>query len=231
MREIKLYKLEHFLKDAPSMSDLVLSEVSQSDIDDYSEEFQELTKQMSLDDDVMRECASTMREEVNFYWGDYEKQSKYIERMLRNEPNRVSDHYSQYTNPRTITRSVERAKEKVSNLGVVSATTGIGEKSVEDIDLAILFLMNEGFVFGTDFNAHNAVDIAKAKASENVVEGKMDNFEISSRACEECHKIASQPTSGFLKSRELMCECGSEHFEMKMSFGNEGKVFLKEVGE
>ena len=232
-RKLELYEMKHPLKDALDQSDLIVSQYTTEDIENYETEWNIMNTHRTADQDTCNESREALSEEVKFYFGKYSKEDKYFDRMVRNGDTKASAHYGRYPLPRTLVDKIETAKENVENMSIVSATVGVAEKTVDDIDSAISYLLKEGFTFGSDFNAHNAVDIARSNVNQSLVEGKPTNIIWECESCDECDSMPTNVSTQYLNNERLMCECGNKEMKASIRF-KDNKVYIMDkhiVGE
>ena len=232
-RELKLYEMKHHMKDALDQSDLVVSQYTDKDLANYETEWNIMNTHRSADTDICSESREALSQEVIFNFGKYSKEDKYFDRMVRNGDTKAAQHYGQYPLPKTLADKIATAKENVENMSIVSATVGVAEKTVDDIDSAISYLLKEGFTFGSDFNAHNAVDIARSNVNQSLVEGKPTNIIWECESCENCDSMPTNVSTQYLNNERMMCECGNKEMKATIRF-KDNKVFIMDkhtIGE
>jgi len=224
-RKLELYEMTHPLKDALDQSDLVISQYTIEDREAYEKEWNLMNTHRMADRDICQESRVALNEEVEFYFGQYSKEDKYFDRMIRQGESKATAHYSKYPLPKTLDERIESAKENVENMSIVSATVGVADKTVDDIDSAISYLLKEGYAFGSDFNAHNAVEIARSNVNQSIVEGKPSNVIFNADACDECNEIPNTPSPQYLNNERMFCGCGNTEMKASIRF-SDNKVFI-----
>lgn len=185
------------------MSDALLAEVTSEDLNKYQDEWDKLEKQRGED---VASVQSVMIDTLNglmYMFGDDSKEVKYINRALNKGTTVVDAHYEQFTPPSEVAKMVKDAKLKV---GANVSQIGLSETNVDDLNDAIKYLTGIGYVFGRDFTAHNAVEIAETSYMEKLIG---DDVGISRllENLETCSKCNSKPTSLDISMSKVNCGC------------------------
>ena len=209
---VELYKMKHYLTGIRDMANSVLADVTDAHIDEYEAEHAKMRDVYRVDVEVVRETKARVRRDIGFLWGDYNKQWKYVDRNLRTELTKVDSHYQIYPDPTSIRRMVSNARDEINKNVGNTAKSGLGQKSMEEIDSAIKFLISQGYSYGTDFSSHNAVDIMSSLAPETFHNSMVSNLANFSRpeCCGSWDNDSYQAASKMREKNKMWCECGSE---------------------
>ena len=219
--------MTHPMKDALDQSDLIIAQYTKKDLHAYEVEWDIMNTHRVADGDICLQSRQALEEEVEFYFGQYSKEDKYFCRSIRSVETKASKHYSNYPLPKTLRDVVVNAQENVENMSIVSATVGVAEKTVDDIDSAISYLLKEGYSFGNDFNAHNAVDIAKSSVNQSLVEGKPTNIIWDCAVCLDCNQMPTNVSTEYLNNERMFCGCGNTEMKASVRF-KDNQVFIRD---
>ena len=167
-----LYYITHPLADR-DLPEQTLATFTDEDVAEYKAEYEQYR---SIQNDAVREMAdhiATCRDYLKVIFGaEYDcKQIKYFDRMSRGGETVTDKHAKQYIHPETSKQEVLTAREKYCNLmGSSNAPKASGEDTLQEINNACTFLMENGYALGSDFTVSNAVSIAKTVVSEKIEE-------------------------------------------------------------
>ena len=202
--KLNLYEPKSKLAFAETLSDELLSEVTPTDLITYEREFKILNEKKAEDLTLAQERIETLRMALSQTFGSDSRQLKYIDRELTKGDTVVDRHYSRFSEPKAVETKVESAGLKV---GKDSVRAGLSETNVDELNDAIEYLTKNGYVFGRDFNAHNAVDMAKVGYVEECRE-KPEKVRFSDEI-ERCGECETDITSEHLDLSQfhLSCRC------------------------
>ena len=163
-----LARPNHFLADANDMDTNALSSVTRSELDEYR-------KAHEGDYDVLRkedlttsqEATSAIKANLDLLFGIDSKQSKYFDRQLKGGETLFDSHYREIKAPSELTRKVDRATEQEAIQTTVSIG-GVDDTTMAEVSTGIEYLIKNGYAYGTDFSATNAVDVAKSLYLETI---------------------------------------------------------------
>ena len=149
-----LARPNHFLADANDMDNNALSSVTRSELDEYR-------KAHEGDYDVLRkedlttsqEATSAIKANLDLLFGIDSKQSKYFDRQLKGGETLFDSHYREIKAP---------AIQTTVSIG------GIDDTTMAEVSTGIEYLIKNGYAYGTDFSATNAVDVAKSLYLETI---------------------------------------------------------------
>jgi len=168
MTELNLYEIKHMLKDFKHFPEEALSAISYSDIDEYETEYIVYEEKTREDIQTRRALYNKINSDISILFEKNSKQHKYFIRAYhKEEGDVVSIHSKKYTPPKQIMRRVKDAKDKYEISSASSAK--VDKFTMDNIDECISYLIENGFVFGKDFNANNAIDIATGVATDNIM--------------------------------------------------------------
>jgi len=221
---LHLYKPKSKLALCDSLSDELLSDFTDNDIADWEREYdQKLVLKRSDDIGTTQTVIADAQSALTFLFGEDSKQLKYINRALQ-KGETVSDvHYNKFINPKDAKAQIESAKIKC---GTHSASVGLNQTNVDDLNEAIDFLIGKGYIFGRDFNAHNAIAVAKASYLETCMDNN-ENVKLDSTVeeCEGCEKEFDD-SSVDVTQMTLSCGCYQEN-PLEISFSDGTPMFVK----
>lgn len=208
----ELYHIKHPLSDR-DMSPQALASFSDSDVAEYRSEFEEYRRVQSDAVTQMHELASKTRQYFNALFGDDSKQSKYLNRMIRNGELLTDQHAHLYPQPRTVGSKVEDARKQYCNfLSDDNAPKVGGDDTLIEINNAAGFLLEKGLSLNVDFTISNAVALAESMASESFD----DALEVSGQLTFDQHNIV-------LKGMNVE----QDKFSVYESGGNYGQLRLR----
>jgi len=206
-KNLQLYEPKSRLAYADSMSQELLSEFNDNDIQLYRDEYSVLKTCQTEDITETQGVISEVLKGLKFMFGESSKQTKYIERALAKGETVCDTHYAKFAHPEQIKQGVASAKLKCNGQ---STQVGLSETNVDDLNDAIGYLTEKGFVFGRDFTAHNAVDMAKALYLENCqCDSNLIRLQKNTPDCDGCeqeYSAGNVNTQGFT----LSCRCYEE---------------------
>ena len=107
---------------------------------------------------------------------------------------------------------LDARKAKKSTSHVVLA-----DRDVTQIDCAIQYLVQNGYVYGKDFNANNVVNIAKSVAIQDLTNNEFDGLLEQSADCSE---VCSDTAYDAMVNEDIIrieCACGSASRDMSIS--------------
>jgi len=161
------HKINHRLKNVHKMPLESFSTISDRDLDSYEEEFDEYLEKTREDEQYLRTVTQEAFGKVKEIFGEYSKQAKYFSRAFDKGETLLDEHKNLYKPPSWMREKVEEAKKK-DNLKIIPQGC-VDNLTMESMDGCISFLLSEGYVFGKDFHAHNAIDISRGVAKEVVL--------------------------------------------------------------
>lgn len=201
--KLNLYSPNTKLALASEMSDALLAEVTPEDLNKHQDEWDKLEKQRGEDVTNVQSVMIDTLSGLKYMFGDDSKEVKYINRALSKGTTIVDTHYEQFTTPSEVAKMVKDAKLKV---GANVSQLGLSETNVDDLNDAIKYLTEIGYVFGRDFTAHNAIEIAETSYMENLV-GDDDGINRLLENLETCSKCDYKPTSLDISMSKVNCGC------------------------
>jgi len=222
MTEYKLKEFTHFLKDAESISVKILSEVTHAQVAEYKIEYSEFKNDWDSDRAISMKKKSLILQEIQCLYGDG-KQFKYLDRTFHSgkEKSLVDKHYQSIPCPSKVERLLKDAKTKVTARNAITATT-LSDEDIAGLDEAIKFLSSEGMVYGSDFNAYNAVQIAKTTShvlfSRMSESEKLSHFNIPS--CSICENPFANPLADDNGIVSLKCNCWNNKRQYQIELTN-----------
>ena len=202
--KLELYEPHSRLAYANSMSPEILSEFSTHDVSTYELEYSTLTRHKQEDTTKAQHVIKEVQAGLDFLFGKDSKQAKYITRAFIKGETICDVHYAKFSEPHNLSELLEGAKLRCGNQ---ATKVGLSETNVDELNNAIEYLTEKGFAFGRDFNAHNAVDMAKAQYLEQCL---MDADSISlSENIEDCGECDTkyEKESINIQSGSLACRC------------------------
>jgi len=167
MKTPDIYHIQHPLADR-DLPQETLSTFTDADIAEYTSEYEEYRRVQNEAVRASKEIYDTCRNSMIALFGDSDgKQVRYLDRNMRNGQSFVDQHARRYLNPGYIKSSVEEAREKYCAFtSTANAPKTGGEDTLQEINNAVVFLMERHLKLGVDFTVSNAVSVARTVASE-----------------------------------------------------------------
>ena len=164
-----LYHIQSPLASFYSIKKSILATFSDQQLDHYKAEYARyLTAQRAAVADGSVKC-DQLRELVReLFGGRNSKQYKYFERMVKNGELVVDKHSQLYAHPDKVAKAVKEAREEYSSAHSTRITLGADDSTLEEMNNAVAFLLNNGYVLNTDFTVANAVTIAQRHVRQNI---------------------------------------------------------------
>ena len=165
VKKPEMYHIEHYLKDANTLPKEALAIVSDQDLVGYENEFAVYQKQQQQVVQEISTMSTETKERVEVIFGRTSKQYKYIERAIYNGEALADQHNELFPKPHRVREFVETAKLRCPNLGKQQSGSSRSEDSIEEMNSAVTYLINEGLSLNSEFTIGNAVEVAKARRS------------------------------------------------------------------
>ena len=182
-KKFNMYVPKSRLAYVDTLTDELLEDFSLSDISDYETEYDDSISVWKKEDmETSQEYIQDLRKGIKLLFGAESKQTKYFDRALT-KGTIVDTHYSDFATPAQVSSRLETAKKRVKRQ---ASSAGINEISVTELNEAIKYLASCGYEFGRDFNAFNAVDMAKASYLEKCVTDENLIRIVDGQTCDEC---------------------------------------------
>tara|TARA_R110002020_G_scaffold82111_3_gene203333 strand:- start:4976 stop:5722 length:747 start_codon:yes stop_codon:yes gene_type:complete len=204
-----------------------LASVTDEQIDEYQEELNSYTQDVYRP--LIREQEKVMQfivQAVNSIFGSNGKESKYFHRAL-NKGTLLSSYFNELSDVHQVRKAVEDARENSQH----SSNVALGDNDVEQLDLAIKYLIEKGFTYGEDFTTNNAVNIAKSEMSHDIATS--DTLKESFvKHSSNCSDVCQSQHFAMTLHENIMhneCACGEVSYAMEMELGvdSNGKVVVK----
>ena len=218
MKTPEIYHIQHPLADR-DLPQETLSTFMDMDVAEYTSEYEEYRRVQDEAVRASKEIYDTCRESMIALFGDSDgKQVRYLDRNMRNGESFVDQHARSYLNPGYVKSSVEEAREKYCAFTSTANAPKTGEDTLQEINNAVVFLMERDLKLGVDFTVSNAVSVARTIASEEFedqasVSGGVDcgvhNMILASRRPCPFDKFSVTLN----RSGELDFKCEDIHFE------------------
>lgn len=227
MKTPDIYYIKHPLSDS-TLPQEVLSTFTDADVAEYTSEYEEYRR---IQDEAVRaskKIYDTCREHVVALFGDGDgKQVRYLDRNMRNGESFVDQHAKSYLMPDYVKSLVEEARRKYCAFtSAANAPKTGGEDTLQEINNAVVFLVEEGLMVGFDFTVSNAVAVARTIVSEKFEDqaSKTDGVD-----CGSLNMILATdrpfPFDKFSvtlkRSGDLDFKCEDIHFEWERVHGND----------
>ena len=201
--KLQLFEPTSRLAYADSMGAELLSEFTDNDVQRYANEHSKIKDSQLQDVANAQLVIADVIEGLNYLFGEEAKQVKYITRAFAKGETNVDLHYAKFSSPSEVGLKIDNAKLKC---GVQTTKVGLTETNVDDLNDAIAYLTQKGFVFGRDFTAHNALEMTKAQYLEQCYADSDNVMLKGSYSCEECdttYKVDNIDLSSF----SVSCRC------------------------
>jgi hypothetical protein len=217
------------LQDIKKLDDTFLSNVTDEQLEQYAEEYEKYYKEIyNPSRSNVHKLERIIQDSVNNIFGSYSKEAKYIKRAFQGGGVKLEQEWARITRPSEAKRKVEQAKEAMSHTSNVS----LNDNDINQIDLAIKYLIDKGFKYGEDFTSNNAVSIAKSElvANASTNSENSDFIKFNSDCSDTCRANEYQITFNQNKiSRE--CSCGSvdvdESIELALNDSNQVTIIAQ----
>jgi len=222
MATFKFQKIEHMLKDFKLFPDESLAAITDEDLDTYSDEY-DVYNSITQDDIRERQVVATrVIDDVKELFGEWSNAHKYFERNISRGDDLVYAHSKKYTSPGMVRKKVLDAREKYTL--VSTPTVGLDEFTMNNIDGCISYLLSRGFEFGRDFNAHNAIDIARCEGKDDIF--KQIYSDAQRRSVRQDETMPRDYTFGFDSNDKCLkfCEDNSDLSNIK-----NGKILVDDT--
>lgn len=207
------------LQKAKSLDPSFLSNVTDEELDAYEIELENY--KTSTFNPRMREQSRTMEyivHAVNNIFGSNSKESKYFHRAVNNGT-LLEKYFGDLTTIRNAKKAVDEARQNSKHTSNVS----LQDKDIAQIDLAIQYLISNGFKYGEDFTSNNAVNIAKSEMQNTLTASDCYDASIVEHSIDCSDVCRSQPFE--IKMYETMivkeCACGEVSQESQMSLATD----------
>ena len=208
-----------------------LANVTDEQIDEYQTELNSYTSDTYRP--LIREQEKVMQfiiQAVNNIFGSNGKESKYFHRAL-NKGTLLSSYFNELSDIHQVKKAVEDARENSQH----SSNVALGDNDVEQLDLAIKYLIEKGFTYGEDFTTNNAVNIAKSEMAHDIATSDTlkQSFVMHSSDCSEVCKTQQFAMTLHENQMHNECACGEVSYamEMELSVDSNGKVIVKPTME
>lgn len=219
--KLQLFEPTSRLAYADTMNAELLSEFTDNDVQRYANEHAIIKQHQSEDVKKAQLVISDVLEGLNYLFGEEAKQVKYITRAFAKGETNVDIHYAKFSSPSVVGQKIDDSKAKC---GVQTTKVGLSETNVDDLNDAIAYLTEKGFVFGRDFTAHNALDMTKALYIENCqTDEESIKLESNTPDCTECDRGFSTDTID-LDRFAISCRCYEDR-GLDITFENNAPVF------
>lgn len=173
-----LYHIKNPLSDK-KLADQALASFSDADVAEYKSEYEEYRTVQSTAVNEMHELVEQTRSYFTAMFGSDSKQSKYLERMVRNGELLTDRHSELYPHPSTVQDKIQQAREKYcSFLSDDNAPKVSGDDTLQEINNATTFLLGKGLELNVDFTISNAISLAMSTASEEFDDAMVDEQQI-----------------------------------------------------
>ena len=207
------------LQKAKSLDPSFLSNVTDEELNAYEIELDNY-KQNTYNP-RKREQSRTMEliiHAVNSIFGSNSKESKYFHRAV-DKGTLLDTYFGELTTIRNARKIVEEARQNSKHTSNVS----LQDKDIVQIDLAIQYLIDNGFKYGEDFTSNNAVNIAKSEMQNTLTVSDCYDANIIEHSIDCSDVCRSQPFE--IKMYEGMivkeCACGEVSQESQMSLATD----------
>tara|TARA_R100001082_G_scaffold110360_1_gene90088 strand:+ start:383 stop:1201 length:819 start_codon:yes stop_codon:yes gene_type:complete len=178
-----------------SMDESTKAQISDEQLLDYENKYDEMKDYAKSDLTLAKKKYNECLEIILQLWGRGSKQYKYFDRQTDYDmkDTTVSNHYEKYATPDFVNDSVAIAKGKVSTNNSKGSNTNIqvDDKNMQSIDMAIKYLIQEGYEYGKDFTSLNAVNLAEVHKLESAMDTIDSEKEILE--CETCKEEGTTP--------------------------------------
>lgn len=220
-KNLNLYRMKHFLSDAKNLTMTGLSVVTSEDISEYTYEYNSnVEPNWKTDIATEKETQTTIINGVVALYGSYGKEHKYVMRCRDKQTSRISTHYNKYLTPNELQTLIDDSKSKMDSLEQVS-TVGLDNKTMDNVDDAISFLITQGYTYGVDFSSHNAVDIAMSLAS-STLGNLISKDSISIKECDDC---GNEDHEWYERDEQIVISCNCKSIVKNVSF-KDGQLTL-----
>ena len=173
-----LHHIIHPLADK-TISEQALSTFTDSDIAEYTSEYTEYRSAQSVAVTDMHELVTLSRSLLKAMFGEDSKQTKYLERAIRNGETLTDRHSRLYCSPSTLNDKIVAARKQYCNfLSEENAPKSSGDNTLQEINNATIFLLGKDFELNSDFTISNAVAIAQTVASQEFDDNLQDEQQI-----------------------------------------------------
>jgi hypothetical protein len=164
-----LYHIQSPLASFPAIKKSILATFSDQQLEHYREEYDRyLTAQRAAVADGSVKCDELRKLVRELFGGTNSKQYKYFERMIKNGELVIDKHSQLYSRPEKVTKAVQEAREEYSSAHSTRITMGADDSTLEEMNNAVAFLLNNGYVLNTDFTVANAVTVAQRHVRQNI---------------------------------------------------------------
>ena len=202
--KLQLFEPTSRLAYAENMSAELLSEFTDNDVQRYANEHTTIKSHQSSDVSKAQLVIADVVEGLKYLFGEDAKQVKYITRAFTKGETNVDIHYAKFSSPSVVGEKIDDAKLRC---GVQTTKVGLTETNVDDLNDSIAYLTQQGFVFGRDFTAHNAIDMAKAQYVEYCQDDNSKvEFQSALVSCVECDMNYEKDNIN-LDSFSISCRC------------------------
>jgi hypothetical protein len=228
-------KIDHPLVNMDKMPKEALAQITEESLESFSEMWDEYHTLQKEDVTTAMDIANRINDDCKTLFGSYSKQHKYMERNLRGREDVVSIHGGTIPSKEAVTNAVTEAKKSVDITNLHAGNTGgsVDDITMEQQNKAIAFLLSNKYVFGIDFTAYNAHEIAVSLAFDKAIQ-LGDDIEFEREAtpsfseCEGCEtkKISFVPKD-YLQNKTITCSCCCLQYNAKLVFdGSSVKVMI-----
>jgi len=208
-----------------------LSKVSDEEINSYQDELDTYTQDVYRP--TLREQEKVMDfiiQAVNNIFGSNSKESKYFHRAV-SKGTLISTYFNELSSNTEVRRAVAEARESSQH----TSTVTLADNDVEQIDLAIKYLIGKGFSYGEDFTSSNAVNIAKSEMAHDIATSDTlkDSFISHSDDCSEVCRSQEFTMQLHENVMHNECACGVVAYSTEMELGVDetGKNIIVKIGE
>lgn len=188
---------------ASEMSDALLADITPEELREHKDEWEKLEQHRKDDVSNIQSVMVDTLENLKYMFGDGSKEVKYINNALQKGNTLVDTHYSQFTSSTEAFQMVDSAKLKV---GSNQTQIGLSQTNVDELNDAIKYLTEIGYVFGRDFTAHNAINMAEQGFMENLI-GKDAEQKALLEKLPSCAECEQKPRSLNPSAFAVNCGC------------------------
>ena len=225
----KFPRLEHQLKNAKSLTEEALAQIEDSAVNDYDKAYESWAVIQREDVKLAQVNFSKAIALVKDIFGHNSKEFKYLDRKSSMGDSLIDSNASKYCPPNDVSEYVREAKKKQNVKAKASSV--VGDNDLEKINIAIKYLSQQGKVFGTDFTAFNAVDLANMVVIERVALGAESVSTVTTvdgvSRCIDCIETHGEDNYNFgsaLAEEECSCHCGYRDYKCVLSLDDVGNV-------
>ena len=197
------------------LSSSFLATVSDDDIDTFDSEIEAYKKDVF---NIQRRNLDVITKHVGKLVANiYGSQSKQYKYMMRNFQ---SNHEVPCFTAMSGLRTAHDIKELVKDAKTAKNSTSsvvLADRDVSQIDNAIQYLTQNDYVYGKDFTATNAVNLAKSIAIQELADNEFKDIIASGSECSEICNETAFDAIVHDSNIKVECACGQENRNMSIS--------------